>query len=281
MIPRRIAALLATSLLLGVAPAYSLGASPRLAGLAARSVVAAREGPEGDTGFAYGKADTLIVGARVGSGVKLITGTGSSSSGRGVGASEGLTVVHLGGLGLATLMKSAAHRVSSGTVAFVLGPPLGYESERIRPARLPSLSPDATKPVKVRGALPHAFLGAPVLTRGGRLIGAVAKIGTHTWTLAPRGVLDRLVASTAQGGTSGPPILAVLVGALIVFAAGAAIGVTRSKRRRLRAIEATERRRRRAQGRAEPTLNEPLVQFRATEHADDEFEVIVKPRDEP
>jgi hypothetical protein len=281
-------AVVASGLALQLAPAQAGAVPARLAGVASHGVLAAQGQAGLRTAFAFEDQRTIIVGATAGGAIRLITSFGAAASGEPGGSEDKLALIHLSGLGLSPLLKSDAREIHAGMPTYVLGPPLGYEADRIRSIDLPTIRLASTHLVPVSGSLPNSFAGAPVVTRGGRVIGAVAEVGVGTWALAPRGRLLALVAGTSHTSSAGVPILSLLAGALVVFMAGAGFGVMRTKRRRRRAFEASELRRRRT-ARSEPLVQQPLVRLRTPEpeppapeidETEDDFDVILKPHED-
>jgi hypothetical protein len=265
-------------------PAAAPAAVPQALRAAASSAVLAARGPTGvRTAFAFERKGLAIAAA--GSGlVRVIASSGAASSSA-PGRREGtLVALHLPGLGLTALAPARGRALPRGSRAYVLGPPLGYEAARLRVVVLPRMRLDGTRPIRVSGALPASFSGAPVVTRGGTVIGAVASVAAGNWRLAPRGELLALASSQAGAhGSHGPPILSFLLGGLLIFAAGTAFGVMRAKRRRQAALQARVRR-------AAPSAEQqPLVRLRTPQAAapdgqgaasEEDFDVIVKSSEE-
>jgi hypothetical protein len=264
-------------------------ATARLTGFASHSVLAAQGHTSMRPAFAFDSEGTIIAGIVGGGSIRLIASSGATATAEPGGREGELAVIHVSGLGLAPLLKSNTGTVRASTPTYVLGPPLGYEADRIRYVHLPPIVLASTHLVSVPGSLAKSFEGAPVVTQGGRVIGAVAAVGAHTWALAPDGRLLALAVAVDHASSAGVPILSLLAGALIVFAAGVGFGVMRAKRRRHRAFEESARRRPRAVGLSEPLLEQPLVQLRTQEpeplaseidEAQDDFDVILKPRED-
>ena len=176
------------------------------------------------------------------------------------------------------LRSSGARQINPGTPTYVMGSPLGYNPDRIRYVHLPAFTLATTGLLSVPGSLPAAFLGAPIVTQGGRLVGAVASVGAGAWKFAPLGRLQALVAAGSSTEGSGVPILSIVGGAVLVFLAGVAFAMLHSRNRRRRAAEEAEMARRRA---GATPATEPLVVLRTPEpEPDDDFDVIVKSQDE-
>jgi hypothetical protein len=133
----------------------------------------------------------------------------------------------------------------------------------------------------IEGALPRAFRGAPVVTEGGRLIGAVATVSHGRWTLEPGTRLARLLANAHGGGAGGGlPILVILACALAIILLVGGLVVARARRRQRHAFEAP-RNGLQAGVIDRPTPAEPLVRLRDAEQvsSDDDFEVLIKSRE--
>jgi hypothetical protein len=288
---RLAAGVVAAGLALHLAAAQA-GAVPvpaHLSGVASRGVLAARGEAGVRTAFAFEDERTIVVGADAGGAIQLITSSGVAASGEPSSREGRLGAMEVQGLGLVPLRRSDAGEIPAGTRVYVLGSPLGYGADRIRSVSLPTIALASTHLVRVLGSLPSAFEGAPVVTQEGRVIGAVARVGVGTWSLAPRGRLLALVAGTGRSSSAGVPLLSLLAGALVIFIAGAGLGVMRTRRRRRRELEASELRRRRAAARSGAPLQQPLVQLRtpepespapAGEEAEEDFDVILKPRED-
>ncbi len=248
---------------------------------AAEHSVAAAQGPNGTTtAFAFGAEGGLIAVATSGKSVHAVTSNGGTINGDVGTARDGLGVAHVSGLALRPLPASRARTVSGRTAKYVLGPPLGYEAARIRYVRTPRLPLTRLGLRVIPGSLPGSFLGAPVVTGHGALIGAVAKVGTRSWEFAPLALLRELAAVKHGAST---PVAAIIVGGVIVFLLGAAFGIWRVRHRRDREQD-LHARQRRAHA-TEPRAHGPLVRLRTPPEPEQEldaedFEVIVKPRGE-
>lgn len=273
-----------TSWALWVGAAAGGEVPPPLTGTAADGVLAVK-GPSGHTmtGFAFATAQKVVLPVAAGVSPSLIDSAGTTGHAARVGMLDTLALVRPSGLSLSPLRASTAGHVSRATATYVLGPPLGYEANHIRRVTLPHLSLSSRRLVTVGGTLAPADLGAPVVTAGGRLVGAVAGVGSRSWRLAPLGRVRELLVVKRSSDSSGPPILPLLGGALLVFLGGVAFGVLRARRVRERRTEAAVRRMRRAQAHERP--EEPLVLRRESESsapdpAAEDFEVIIKPQDQ-
>lgn len=232
------------------------------------------------TAFAFGAQGGLVASAPNGASIHAITSGGAVISGD-IGASRtGLGVAHVSSLPLTVLVASRARTVSTSTPKYILGPPLGYESARIRSVRMPTVQLADTHKRTIKGSLPRSFAGAPVVTPHGRLIGSVARIGTGTWEFMSVAMLKEL--TTVHKGQS-VPLVPILIGGLVIFLGGAFFGLSRAKRRREREGDLRSRQRR-ARSAAKRRSEGPLVRLRAPSeeedesHAEDDFEVIVKSR---
>jgi hypothetical protein len=256
-------------------PSTAVAAHSRLLTIAERSVAALQQPVGTTTAFAFG-VHGLVAAAPTGASVRAITSDGAVINDEISASRAGLGVAHVPSLPLTVLIASRAGIVSASTPKYILGPPLGYETARIRSIRMPTVRLTDTHERTIKGSLPQSFAGAPVLTAHGRLIGAVAGIGTGTWEFMSVAMLKEL---TAVHERQSVPLVPILIGGLAVFLGGAAFGLSRAKRRRHRE-EDLRSRQRRARGRSEG----PLVRLRTPSeeedetHAEDDFEVIVKPR---
>jgi hypothetical protein len=285
MKPRFLASFfIAACLALAAAPIDALAESAHLAEIAAGGVVAVQSQSGVRTGFAFGKANLVIASTSINAGVHLITAHGVSAEGNAKSRYGELVAVHAPGLNLRPLRRSEVRETSSGTLAYVLGAPLGYEGEPIRAVRLPALKLDGTRTVLIGGKLPKLFQGGPVVTRGGRVIGAVAAVGGTSWTLALQLRLSRLTAVDKTSGGEGVPVIPLLVGVLIMIVVLA--GLIAKRRRRRSSTESTPVvvRHRGMEDLAhtlvrDPTqhFTEPLVRRRGSDIDDDEdFDIIFK-----
>ncbi|MHB8531545.1 MAG: hypothetical protein ACYDC2_02380 [Solirubrobacteraceae bacterium] len=266
-----------------MSPASAARAAPsRLSDIAARGVLAvSTQGSADQTAFVFERESSTLTARVTTSGVRLIASNGASISAE-AHAVNGFATIAASGLGLGPLRPSGLKTVRPSTVLFVLGPPLGYEAERIRRVALPQLRVKAARAVSVHGSLPKSFAGAPVVTEGGRVVGAVAAVASSHWRFAPLGELDAIVSPPHTGSSGGPPLLSLLLAALVLFLGGAAFGVLRAKRRRERELEANLRRARgaRAQAREDQTDQQPLVRFRGSSEGESTQELSVPPAEE-
>lgn len=287
MKPRRlVSVLIAACLALVVASTDALAAPSHLVEVADGGVVAVQDPSGLRTGFVFGNANLVIAGTSVNAGVHLITAHGVSILGDTTSRDGDLAAVHAPALHLLPLRRSGVREISSGTLAYVLGGPLGYEGEPIRAVRLPAIRLHSTRTVIVAGQLPRSFQGAPVVTRAGRVIGAVVAAGATSWTLAPQVRLSTLVtAATKASGGEGIPVVSILVGVLIVIAALGGLVVMRTRRRHGRTERApvvVHQRPIRAPARTplgDPTQHstQPLVRRRGPEaDGDDDFDIVLK-----
>ncbi len=261
-------------------PSDALAAKSVLLGVAEQSVAVSQLQTGSATAFAYGPEGGVVTTGSNGS-IHMITSTGATFSGEVSTSRDGLGVAHVAALPLRPLIATSAASVGHRTPKYILGPPLGYEGGRIRSVRMPTVRLTGTQLQRIIGALPVKFLGAPVVTTHGRLIGSVANVGAKSWQFAPLGLLKKL--AVAHQGTTAP-IVPIVVGGLVVFLAGMVFGILRVKRRRDREIDLSLRQSR-ARGAAERRAEGPLVRSRAPSaeqepivDGDEDFEVIVKPR---
>ncbi len=274
--PRCLLAAMLTAAFL--APSTAAAANPPLQRVAERSVAAAQHPTGTTTAFAYGGEGGLFAASSSGA-IHVVTSDGVAITGEPTNSRDGVSVTHVSALPLTTLVATTVSRVSARAAKYVLGPPLGYEGGRIRSLRMPMVQLTRGTTERIQGALPAKFLGAPVVTTHGRLIGSVASVGPRSWEFAPLALLRELAVAHSS---SEVPILAIVLGALIVFAAGAAFGILRVKRRRERELDLRQRQDR-ARGAAERRAEGPLVRLRTpddgAEHDTEEhFDVIIKPR---
>lgn len=269
-------------------PPPTAAAAPLALKAAAASAVLAARGPAGvRTAFAFERKGLLITAGGNGV-VRVIAGTGATASAAPARRQGRLAALEISGLGLTPLVAVHRRELPAGARAYVLGPPLGYETAHLRSVLLPRMRLAATRSIQVRGTLPASFAGAPVVTPGGAVIGAVASVAAGRWRLAPRGALLALAGShAAAAGGGGSPILSFAIGGLLIFAAGTAFGVMRAKRRRQLALESRMRSARMAA--AANGEQQPLVRLRGSSSAaadeqgaegEQDFEVIVKSREQ-
>jgi hypothetical protein len=260
-------------------PSEAMAANSLLLGVAEHSVAAAQHPTGSTTAFAYGVEGGMLT---AGSGsVHAVTSTGVAITGELSTSRDGLGVAHVSALPLRALVATRATSISQRTPKYILGPPLGYEGGRIRAVRMPTVRVSGSQLLRVSGMLPAKFLGAPVVTTHGRLIGSVASVGARSWEFAPLGLIQELTA--VHQGTS-VPILPIVIGGLVVFLAGMAFGILRVKRRRDRELD-LRLRQSRARGAAERRADGPLVRLRTPaeegepeQATEEDFDVIVKPR---
>ena len=261
-------------------PSEAVAVNLHLRGVAEHSVAAVHAAGS-TTAFAYGTGGGVVAAASSGS-IHIITSTGVTIGGQVNASRDGLSVAHISTLPLHALLAARAASVSTHTPKYILGPPLGYEGGHIRSVHMPVVRLTGTKPRNITGTLPARFLGAPVVTVRGRLIGAVAGVGARSWKFVPLGAIKELAAVHHHG--TGVPVVAILIGCLVVLLAGTAIGISRMKLRRDRELDLRVRQSR-AQGAAERRAQGPLVRLRTpseehepTQDEDQDFQVIVKPR---
>jgi hypothetical protein len=279
-IPVQAAAVLVAALAVVLTPSAALAVPPRVLSAAEHSVAAAQHSNGTTTAFAFGAEGGVMTAATNGESLHAVTSDGDTITGEVQTARDGLGVARVSGLALRTLPASRARTISGRAAKYVLGPPLGYEAARIRYLHTPALPLTRLGSRVVPGSLPRSFLGAPVVTERGALIGAVAKVGTRSWEFAPLALLRELAAVKHGEST---PVAAIVVGGLIVFLSGAAFGVLRVRRRRDREEDLLAR-----QGRAHAAQRRaqgPLVRLRTPSEPEqgqdmEDFEVIVKPRKE-
>ncbi len=275
-----VAAVLVAALAVALMPSAAFAVPHRVLSAAEHSVAAAQHPNGTTTAFAFGAEGGVITAATSGESLHAVTSDGDTINGAVWAARDGLGVTHISGLALRTLPASRARTVSGRTAKYVLGPPLGYEAARIRYVHTPRLPLTRLGLRAVPGSLPGSFLGAPVVTAHGALIGAVAKVGARSWEFAPLALLREL-ASIKHGAST--PVATIIVGGLIVLLLGAAFGVWRVRHRRDREQDLHARQRRNHA--REPLAQGPLVRSRTPSEPRqgrdaEDFEVIVKPRKE-
>jgi hypothetical protein len=257
-------------------PTDALAGRSNLTQIAEASVIAVQDPTGVRTGFAFANADVIIASTSINTGVHLITAHGVVTVGDTAGRDQELAAVQAPPLHLLPLRKSNQRAVSRGTLAYVLGAPLGYEGQRIRVVQLPALKLHNPMTVMVTGHLPKSFQGAPVVTHSGRVIGAVAAVGVTRWTLASQVRLITLAAAK-RGGGEGISVLFVLLGVLILITAVGALVTIRVRRTRNR-IEGAPVVVQQSQVTDPSELSaQPLVRRRGP-HADNDqdFEIILK-----
>jgi len=283
-----ISVLTALFVVLPATPPSALAISSYVVHVADGSVVAVRDPSGVRTGFAFGSAGLVVAGASADMGVQLITAHGLSTVGAYAARDGELAILHAAGLQLLPLRGSAVREIRFATQGYVLGAPLGYEGRRIRMVRLPEITLHNARTVHVAGHLAASFQGAPVVTRGGRVIGAVAGVGATSWTLAPASRLSALVATaTETGGGEGFPLISIPVGMLVVIVGLGGLVAMRSRRGRAGTgrspivLDQRPMRRPTREPIEDPSrrATQPLVRRRGPDigHGDDEdFDVVIK-----
>jgi hypothetical protein len=208
--------------------AVALAAPPaRVVRTASGSVVATRVDDRSATGFAFRSTGSVITAAG-GDRDTVTTAQGRLGQADGLDEQGGLALVAVPeDLLLAPLPISPRTRFSRG---FVIGPPLGYARHKVRRVRL-----DTARAGAQPGHLPPAYVGAPVVTARGELIGAVSAVGRRSWSFTSAAELTRLEAkpkpeSKHDGG--GVPLWAILAAALVVLIAALGSIALVSRRRR-------------------------------------------------
>jgi hypothetical protein len=193
---------------------------------AERSVVATRVDNQLGTGFAFG-SNTSVVTGTAGDGAQVATALGRFGDASALDERDGLALVGVPqNLRLVPLPIAPAQRSSR---AFVIGSPLGYAGRKVRAVRL--RSDKAARRGAVAGRLPAVFVGAPVVTSRGELIGAVSSVGRSSWTITPATALIRLDAKPQQDD-AGVPLWAILAGGLLILVAALGSIAIVSRRRR-------------------------------------------------
>jgi hypothetical protein len=274
-------ALICAALPVCPAPAQARAVPHRISALAARSVLAVEGSSQIRTAFAFGSPAAVLASSPLGAATHLLDARGNVAD-LAVAHREGeLVVAHPSGMKLTPLRASTLARTKAGMPAYVLGPPAGYGAGRLRFVRLPPIDLRHARRATLDGQLPQSALGAPVVTEGGRVIGAVATVAHGKWTLEPSARLtDLLAAARASGG--GIPILLLLAGALALIVLVLGLLLTRARRRHRRA--STMAAARRAGGGERDT--QPLVRRREPEgdspdrgDEHEEFDVVIKSRE--
>jgi hypothetical protein len=277
-------------LAIGLALASAQTASAASAGLTriASHGVSAALGSDGiRTAFGFARGDIVIAGTAASASVRLTTAGGTSDVGTPVSRDQNLAAIHAGGLGLGPLREARPRQIHGGSLAYVLGPPLGYEAQRIRSIRLPAIRRGGDLLTSVRGKLPAAFQGAPVVTGSGLLIGAVAQTSADHWMMAPLARIRALATRARRSDDGGGlPVLPALGCVLALSLLGAGIGFLWRRRRRASAQEAElALQATRAQPIRRPS--QPLVRLRspAPDHESapdpaEDFQVVLKSRED-
>lgn len=287
---RRLAPIaLAVAGLAATAP-QALGATPQpVLRAAERSVVATRVDNHPSTGFSF-RSDGWVVTAAGRRSPAVVTASGRFGETTVLGEEGGLALVRVPeDLGLVPLRTAKRRSVTSG---FVIGSPLGFTGGKVRPVSLDRAR--AARRGTQPGRLPSGFVGAPVVTPRGELIGAVGKVGRRSWTLTSAAALTRAATKAGEEdeGGGGVPLWGILAVALLVLVAALGSIALVSKRRRAAATAAQQpvtlhprpaeplvRRREPAAdtlvtGAAEPQpVREPEPQ---PEPEDEDFEVLVR-----
>lgn len=276
--------LFALAVALQAAPSQARAVPHRIAALASSSVLAVETQSEMRTAFAFGASTSAIASAPAGVDAHLVDASGRTAA-LDVARREGeLVLTRLSVLDPTPLRASSLRRIRAGTAVYVLGPPLGYEAGRLRFIRLPPINLARTRRAVIEGSLPKAFRGAPVVTEGGRLLGAVATIGHGRWTLEPSARLKRLLASAQGSGAGGGlPTLVILAVALVILSLAGGFVLARARRRQRRAFAAAAS----APTADRQTPAQPLVRLREAEQAPsvdeqvppEDFEVLIKSRE--
>lgn len=218
----------------------ALGAAANMATLAERSVVTVVNGGRVTTGFAF-DSRTQIIGASSRRPSTVITAGGKVAASVAERETAGISAgSRPGGLPFVVDTK----RPAKAERAYLLAGPVGYETGKIRGITLHFVgSSDGTR-VQVRGRLPSQFLGAPVVTRRGQLLGAIAEIGTKSWTLVSVGGLTALVSGIGRSAAGSPTTAVVLIGGVLLVMLGllGALGFRWRRRTTMRHPRATQER---------------------------------------
>lgn len=232
---RRLALVAATvaGALTAVSPADARAIPAAVTHAAAASVVSAQSEDATTTGFAFRTAQRVLV-ASPGPGRTRITAANGQNVELTVPATDGgLASVDASALGLATFARTGTAR--AGSTVYVLGGPLGYAGDPIRAVRLRFSGAAHHGTRAVRGTLPKRLRGAPVVTAGGTLVGAVSRTRPNGWTLSSVAQLERDAEAATKPATDGGIATIVLVGGLLLIALVVALAAALITRRRRRA----------------------------------------------
>lgn len=290
---QRAIALTACSALAACASAaHADAAVARLRTIAAQSVVAVQGHTGVTTGFGFGPASVVVGTTRRGP-LRIITANGVVADVNPDRRAGDISAANRGAAAVASL-RAAQTRPRYGEVGYLLGPPLGYAGNKIRRTVLQLDGRAQGDRLRVMGTLPRSFLGAPVVTSRGRVLGAVGSIGARSWALLSVAGVNALIAApvSSSGGVSA---IDTIIGLAFVVITVAAIGAIVMRRRRRNARHPPLRRtggpdvarlsggHADASPSAEPptqplTPAQPLVRRRDPPPADDlsDFDVVVK-----
>jgi hypothetical protein len=274
--------------LLAASPTQAQSSPQQLAQIADASVAAARDAQGLRTAFAFGKGIVITI-AGTSNELHLITASGASDIVNSSAKAGSLVALDTHSVPLRPLVPDTAN-VRTGAIAYVLGTPLGYQTRQLRRFVLPALAARSRRRLAIPGQLPRSFLGAPVVTQAGRLIGVVADTNVHNWTLVPRAQLQVLAATATGSGGGGLSTLAILGGVLLVIVIVGCSAVLLAGRRRRRAFGATtshQQDRTPPETSAESTdsfqhLTQPLVRLRTptANGSTDDFDVVLRPQED-
>lgn len=215
----------------------ALGAPANMAALAERSVVTVVNGTRVTTGFAFNDR-TLIVGARSRRPSTVIMASGTA----GTSVPERETAeISAGSRPEGSPFVVDTKRPANGERAYLLAGPVGYEAGKIRRTTLHFVGSAGGTRVQVWGKLPSSFLGAPVVTAHGQLLGAVAEIGPKSWTLMSVSGLAALVSAIGKtaGGSSNAMFVVIGGALLLVLGLLAVLGFRWRRRTRMRRPRST------------------------------------------
>jgi hypothetical protein len=106
-------------------PSQAHTAPRRIVALASSTVLAVEAPSEVRTGFAFGASTTALASAPAGVDVHLVDANGRSASLDVARREDELVVARVSGLERTPLRATPLRRISAGTAAYVLGPPLG------------------------------------------------------------------------------------------------------------------------------------------------------------
>lgn len=195
-------------------------ATARLLTVAGRSVVAV-EGASGlNTGFGFGRTSIVIGTSRPGP-LEIITASGAVAPVSPYRRAGDVSAASRGTLAV-TPLSAARESPRDGEVAYLLGSPLGYGGGKLRQIVVHVVRPSHPNLLTLTGALPRSFLGAPLVTASGRLLGAVDAIESGSWTLlSVVGVKALIVAPAPSSGGSSAigtigVVLAVIAAVMVV-----------------------------------------------------------------
>jgi hypothetical protein len=284
---RRVCIFAGAATLPWIALASAAAAKSPLVAIAGRSVVAVQGSHGATTGFGFGGTGLVMGTSQVGS-VGIIRVNGAATTVRPYRRTGDLTAANRGGTGIAPLLL-ASDGPKDGEVAYLLGSPLGYRGYKVQRTVVHLIRPSRGTELLIAGSLRRSYLGAPLVTSQGRLLGAVAAVGSRSWTLLTLAGVDALISAPPSGG--GTPLGALMAATGVVLAV--VIGLVVALRRRRRGLSRRHRVEHDATVEAAGVLDgapgsdrpmqaglptQPLVRRREPSQIEDEgdFDVVVK-----